>query len=307
MAKNDAELMRKSLQIVQENQVLDEQKPMSMLQALALQAKKAFNVSGADTPLWIGNYANSIYSSWLKQAPENATGEDFIGWFSQSKETGTVSRVEDSFIRRIVFKHTKGNLDEPITKQQVGAIAKELATITGRQALGMTHKLTSKSTPQQRAQAMEILNTLIPSLQARAKAGRLSLNWIYRWLKQFGNVPDTAIKKAFSTYAKMIQQGKLNLAGFTPADFKFSNTNSIVNPAELDALIPIIDDFILAVVIHAGAVQPPPAPPPSPPTPPPTLNPADYAAEYDRWHAVLAPRGWNVEDIKKMTDRIMGI
>jgi hypothetical protein len=251
MPKSDADLMRDHINLLMEDAQIAEQRPMGLLRSLNLQVQKAFGAGGADTQLWSGNYANSIYVDWRKQAPPGATGEDFIGWYSKSRTTSDVQLVEDSFIRRIVFKAMQGKLDDVITDQQVSQIAHELAKVTARQHLGMTHRLTSASTPEQRDQAMQILQQFIPHVHELIARNQLSFRFIHNWLVNVGKLPSSAVQRAFVQYAKMIQQGKLNLGGISHTDFNRTNRVPITDAHNINALIPILDDFVLACVINA--------------------------------------------------------
>lgn len=270
MANNDAQLMRQMLNRLESAQVIHEQKPMNWLQGLKLQATKPF-IQGADTQLWSGNYANSIYKGWMAAASKDATGEDFIGWYSQSPQTSDVARVEDSFIRRVVYKVTSGKLNEPLTKEQVGQIAKDLADVTAKQALGMTHKLTTKSTPEQREKAMKILQTLTDKMAQPISSGTLSLNWIAKNLSVQHQIPPAAVRLGFYNFNKSLL--RTPLPHFTTIS---ARDRSILSAEQISSLIPVIDNLILAVV---SAVQertpPPPPPPPPPPTPPGPASVAD--------------------------------
>lgn len=255
MPKSDSQLMRDHINLLMEGEQIAEQRPMGLLRSLNLQVQKAFGAGGADTQLWSGNYANSIYADWRRQKEPGDTGRDFIGWYSKSQATSDVQRVEDSFIYRIVFKVTQGKLDDVISDQQVSQIARELAKVTARQHLGLTHRLTSASTPEQREQAMQILQQFIPYVHNRIVQNRLNLKTIASYLVRVAQLPPVAVNRAFRSYAAMIQQGKLQLGGITAADFKFNNTKPITDPHKINALIPILDDFVLACVIHAASAN----------------------------------------------------
>lgn len=268
MAKNDAELIRKSLKAIEDPQsVLQEAAPMNWRKALELQLKSAFQRPGAETQLWIGNYANSIYKAWIRQSQPEDTGEDFIGWFSKSPKTGSVDIIESPFIHKIVYQATQGKLDQPLTKQQVETIAKNIATITLRQSMGLTHKLTTRSTPEQRQQALDLLQKLMPYLQQKKASGSLSLAWIAQRLHSLGQFTPANIQKAFKYFYKQLRVPLAHFTGLNSAD-----TTKLTND-QVDSLIPILDDLILTVVILSGGTgggrgsrdgETPPGPTPAP-------------------------------------------
>jgi hypothetical protein len=304
MAKSDAELMRDHINLLMEGEQIAEQRPMGLLRSLNLQVQKAFNTQGADTQLWSGNYANAIYTNWIKQAPPESTGDDFIDWYSQSKATSDVQRVEDAFIRSIVVKHMNGRTEDPITKAQASKIANDLAMTTARHALGMTRRFLNMSTPQQRDQAVQILQRMLSLLQPRIQSGGVSLAMIGRYLTVDEKLNKQAVKKGFNTYYRAL---KGMFPGYSASEFGPDN-RTMLNSEQLAALIPSLDDLLLICVIahdrmsntaaasSAAASSPPPPPPPAPP---------DVRAEFTNIYTDLVALGLATDKAADIATKLM--
>ena len=285
MSNADSQFMRQMLTRLEHTEaatdVVEEGSPMGLLRALQLQITRPF-VQGADTQIWSGNYANSLYSGWKKIATPDATGNDFVNWSSGIKGNtnlkpgqNPVDPLGAKLTQRIVWKVTGGKMNEPLSLQMASKICNEVATETAKAHLRIAGKLKTMGGPQAQETTVKILQELGPELvKLMSNTNQnLTLKMLSHQLQQSQyQISDAALNRGFVNYYRILKASG-NTLGWDQTTFVY-NSGVALTPMQKIELIPILDELILSVVMASEATQPPtPTPTPSP-TPSPTPTPA---------------------------------
>ena len=287
MANNDADLIRKSIRLIESQSIsldealenlmtsgelddveLDEAfgNPLGYGQMASLALRSAFNPQ-AKFKYYTGVYANALYRVFKEHTGnETPTGQDVVDYFTTAISTQNKEQLGNLVDRfgggedavAMIVQRVLGSTDfsKQLSPEQMTRVFGEIGAALGRKAQSTSTRLVRQASDAQEQKVLKMMTDIRPFINSSANT--LSLNKFAKWVENKGELGDknpvdpskkkVIIRLGFINYIKLTRSAATTIIPLLPAPFSPTNTRPM-SSSQISEFIGQLDSILLSIVM----------------------------------------------------------